>query len=371
MRIYTPDAVRAAENYLINERGVSGLGLMKKAAYETYKASQSLLAEASTVCVLCGKGNNAGDGYELARLLHNDGYNVVCIRVFGEAPCTDIAKECHDEYIKAGGVYIDAGDEALKKIVRSDVIYDAVFGIGFKGFIEDNSFIYSMFDVVNRLPAKRIALDVPSGVNSYDGSIGNIAFEAELTLTVSVIKSGMLSYPAKKFCNEIRVLDIGINESVIASFEERYFVVPDDEYVMSSLPRREIDSNKGDFGKLLCICGSENMTGAAVMAVGAALRSGAGLVTLASEKNVTDVVKLKYPEPIYRNLDFENESSPERLLEDINSYSAVLVGCGLGQSAKKKHFVESIIKKYKGTLIIDADGINLISNNINILKEAV
>ncbi len=369
MNIFSPDAVKRAEDYLINERGTSGLGLMKKAAFGMYSHVRSLLGHGSSVCVLCGKGNNAGDGYELARLLLEEGFNVMCVRAFGEAPCTEIAFECYNGYISAGGKVIDETDKALRAIAVSDVVIDAVFGIGFRGQIEKDSILYKMFDVANKNFGTRIALDVPSGVNGTDGSVGNIALRADITLTVSVIKTGMLSYPAKKYCGEIRIIDIGIQEQVIEGFGGVTYI-PDDEYVREALPKREVDSNKGDFGKLLCICGSENMTGAAVLAVGAALRSGVGLVTLASEKSVTDVVKCRYPEPIYRNLDFNDESTVKTLLDDINVYSAVLIGCGFSKSHAKRLFLEELIKRYSGRLIIDADGINMLSDNINILKEA-
>ena len=370
MKVYTPEAVRKAERYLIDELGTSALGLMKKAAAEMYRLSAGMINDAGSVCVLCGKGNNAGDGYELARLIHTSGRRVSCVRVFSQAPCTDIALLCHNDYINSGGTVTDDAGEALKLISGADLIIDAVFGIGFGGCIEKESALYRMLEVANNSSAKKVALDVPSGVNSFDGSIGNIAFMSELTLTVSVVKTGMLSYPAKKYCGMIEALDIGIPESIINKFEKDEFIIPDDAYIGEALPKRDPESNKGDFGKLLCICGSENMTGAAVMSVGAALRSGAGLVTLASEKSVTDVVKVKYAEPIYRSLDFSDIQTQKALECDLNTYSAVLIGCGLGKSEKKKHFVENVIKTYTGVLVIDADGINMISDNINILKEA-
>ena len=371
MKVYTPEAVRKAERYMIDELGTSSIGLMKKAAWGMYRLSEDIINDAGTVCVLCGKGNNAGDGYELARLILEEGKNVICVRVFSEAPFTDVAEICHNDYKAAGGVFADTKDDTLKIISKSDVIIDAVFGIGFRGCIEKESSLYRMLEVANRSSAKRIALDVPSGVNSYDGSVGGIAFNADITLTVNGVKTGMLSYPAKKYCGRIETVDIGIPENIIKKFEEEEFIVPDDSFISETLPKREVDSNKGDFGKLLCVCGCEQMTGAALMSVGAALRSGAGLVTLASEKAVSDVVKLKYPEPIYRNLDFHDAQTVKSLMDDLKSYSAVLIGCGLGKGEKKKHFIESVIKSYTGVLVLDADGINLISDNINILKEAV
>lgn len=370
MRIYTPDAVRAAEQYMIEYNGCTDISLMKRAAEEIYYAIEKELSKAFCVCVLCGKGNNSGDGYELARIIRQKGIKVCCVRVFGEAPCTYAAEICHDYYLSDGGIVVDEPEACFKAIATSDVVIDAMFGIGFRGRIESDSMLYKMISAVNCSAAKKIALDVPSGINAYDGSIGGIAFAADITISVGVLKTGMLSYPAKKYCGVIRLAEIGLVDVLVSSFEQEHFVVADDEYVREALPLRAEESNKDDFGKLLCICGSENMPGAAVMAVGSALRGGAGLVTLASEKSVIDVVKIKYPEPIYSPVDFDDEDSVKSLLNNINNYSAVLIGCGFGNSENKKKLTEQIIKTYKGRLIIDADGINVISDNINILEEA-
>lgn len=369
MKVYAPEAVDAAERYLINEKGISSLRLMKAAAYGMYVRVKDTVEKECGICVLCGKGNNSGDGYELARLLYADGYEVICVRVFSGAPSTDIAHICYDGFVQAGGKIIDGNEEALRSIASSDVIIDAVFGIGFKGIIEKESFLYRIFALVNGLVAKKIAIDVPSGVNSSDGSVENIAFCAHETFAVSVIKTGMISYPAKKYCGKVSVIDIGIHENIIERFGNAC-TVPDDLYIKSVLPERKEDSHKGDFGKLLCICGSENMTGAAVMSVSAALRAGAGLVTLASGKSVTDVVKLVCYEAIYKTTDFEDDGEVYALLQSVNDYDSVLIGCGFGTGEKKRYLIEEIIKNYCGRLIIDADGINLISCNIDVLREA-
>lgn len=370
MRAYTPKAVRDAEAYIIQKRGHSAIGLMKKAANEMFDAGKDTFLGASHICILCGKGNNAGDGYELARILKSLGKDTSCVRVFGQEPTTDIARLCYDEYLEMGGRITDVGESALKEIVRADVIVDAIFGIGYNGSIDTDSFLYKLIDVANNTSAMRIALDVPSGVNSDDGSVNGIAFMADVTLTVNVIKPGMLSYPGKRYCGNIKTIDIGIPQSTIDGFEEKCFIIPDDDYIKGCLKPKDAESNKGDFGKLLCICGCETMTGAGVMSVGAALRSGVGLVCLASEKSVIDIVKIKHSEPIYEFLNLNNDHEISAFTEKLNGYSAILVGCGLGKDEKKKRLVMSLINNYNGRLIIDADGINLISDNIDILKEA-
>ena len=368
MNAYTPEAIRGAEKYLFENNRAKPLELMKMAASGMYEAVSYKLKKFDVICVLCGKGNNAGDGYELARILRAQGHNVLCISVFGTAPATDIAKDRHDAFLAEGG-RIETDFKAAKRVLTcADIIIDAIFGIGFSGVIEQSSVIYKLIDTANYARGYKIALDVPSGIRSGDGSVGNIAFIANETLTVSEYKIGMLSYPARAFCGLVEKIDIGIPVDLLDRFEKRH-IVPDDKYVYSVLPKRQEISNKGDFGRLLCMCGSSNMTGAAVLSVGAALRAGTGLVTLVSEESVCDSVKHRLLEPIYKNIDYENYKK-EDLIYELHKSSAVLVGCGLGISDSKKKLLYDIIRNAPCQLVIDADGINMLADNINILKEA-
>ncbi len=330
------------------------------------KSIRDRLHPTDAVCVLCGKGNNAGDGYELARILRKSGYNVACISVFAAPPKTETALKCYQAYQAEKGSIENDPKKAKRMLEMADVIVDAVFGIGFEGVIERDSTLFSLLDTANLARAYRIALDIPSGVHGEDGSVGGIAFIADKTLTVTAFKLGMFSYPGRAFCGEVEVMDIGIPQTLLDSFGQNGFV-PDDTYVSLVLPKRGIMSNKGDFGKLLCVCGSEYMTGAACLSVQAALRSGAGLVTLAACPDVIQTVRSRFFEPIYRPLDFR---TPLPIIESLPNYSAVLFGCGIGRSADKRAFLEALIRNAESRLIIDADGINLLSEHIDVLKEA-
>ena len=369
MKAYLPGVISDAEKVLFEKREADPLDLMKKAAAEVYKNISDLLRRFDAITVLCGKGNNAGDGYELARLLKRDGFNVCCIAALGVMPATDIAKDRYDAFVEAGGK-VEYDENAAKDIIAmSDVIFDAVFGIGFKGSIEKGSALYELIDTANRSRGKRIAIDVPSGINPSDGSVGGAAFLADTTVTITAVKAGMLSYPAKLFCGNIETADIGISSELLDSYENPC-VVPDDRYVKRVLRKRSAVSNKGDYGKLLCVCGSEYMKGAAVLSTGAALRAGTGLVTLASEESVIRCAQSHLLEPIYIPLNLEDERETDTFLQSVSKYSSILIGCGLGQSEKKRKALEYIIKNVDAQLIIDADGINMLADNINVLKEA-
>ena len=179
MNAYTPDAVRQAEKYLFENNKAKPLELMKMAAQRMYEAVSHKLKRFDVVCVLCGKGNNAGDGYELARILRSKGHNVLCISMFGTPPATDIAKDRYDAFLAEGGK-IESDFKSVKRVLTcADVIIDSIFGIGFTGVIEQDSVIYKLIDTANYARGYKIALDVPSGIRSSDGSVGNIAFVAD------------------------------------------------------------------------------------------------------------------------------------------------------------------------------------------------
>ncbi len=371
MKTYTPQIMQKAEQYLFEQKGASPLALMQKAAASVFFAVRSRLRPYDTIAVLCGKGNNAGDGYEAARLMRKDGKNVICIDVLGGEPTVEPALTCYNAYIAEGGKVVSDPKTALKKIAFSTVIFDAVFGIGFRGVIEKDSFLHKCIDAANLSGAFRVAVDVPSGVRSADGSVGGIAFAADLTVTVTALKIGMLSYPARFFCGRTEVVDIGVPPEVLNFYkEENPGFAPDDDYVAQALPMRPEISNKGDFGKLACVCGSENMTGAAVLSVGAALRAGAGLVTLASEKSVIECVRGIYPEPIYAPLDWKDNGKLISFASSLSKYNTVLIGCGLDKEPIKADFLEMVLQKASAQLVLDADGINMLCPFIDIVREA-
>lgn len=370
MRAYSPNTVRLAEKYAFDNSLATPLGLMKRAASEMSRVVCGETSKNARVTILCGKGNNAGDGYELADILLKNGHTVVCADVFDTRPTTDIALACHDGFVADGGHIASDIDEIIENITNSDVLIDAIFGIGFKGAVENGSRAENIIKTANNNAfARKIALDVPSGVDSENGSVAGVAFCAEITVTVTAVKIGMLSYPARSFCGKIVAVDIGLADEILAKFDDGCFCV-DEADSKKLIPERAVDSNKGDFGKLLCVCGSENMPGAAAMAVGSALRSGVGLVTLAAEKSASDIVKFRFCEPIYRNIDWNDTACVDGLLADTEKYTAILVGCGLGKSEIKRDFLFRLIKNCSGQIIIDADGINMLSENINILREA-
>lgn len=366
MYTISPETVKFADRLAVSKYNIQELTLMKNAARGCFDCIYNILRKSDRIVILCGKGNNGGDGYELARILKKEGFDVSAINVFDCEPSTETAAAVYTA-CKQEEVIILSSDKWKDSLSTATVIIDAIFGVGFYGKLEEGTFIYELIGFCNERNCTRIAIDTPSGINSADGSCDGIAFKADLTTTISFTKTGMLSYPARSFCGEITVVYIGFPKELCDEIPKDAFV-PDDEYVKRILPERKADSHKGSFGRLLMYCGSPEMTGAAVLCANAALRSGAGLVNIARDKETIRILQTHLTEPVFSPLS-ENNCEKE-VLSLCEKATAVVIGCGMGKDEKDKNVLYSIIKNASCPLIIDADGINLLCENKLILKEA-
>ena len=361
-----PETTSYADSLCVQQYGISFLTLMKNAAKSCYDYIYPLISAEDKIVILCGKGNNGGDGYELATLLKKGWFNVTVINVFDCLPNSEAARTVFDECLKSG-VDITAFCEWKSVFQKATVIIDALFGVGFHGNIDKESAIGEMLDFCNTTSCIRIAIDTPSGINSADGRTGSVVFKANFTITMAFIKTGMLSYPAREYCGKILIADIGYPENLCDKIEKHALVV-DDDYFNSVIPKSKSDSHKGNFGRLLMYCGSPNMTGAAVLAASAALRSGAGLVNIARDKETIKILQNHLVEPIFSVIP-EGREIP--VLDELSKKaSSFLIGCGMGQSEIDKNVLFHFIKNAQCNLIIDADGINLLCENKLILREA-
>ena len=366
MYTISPETVKYADNLAASKYKIPTLVLMKNAAKGCFNAICPHLSHSDRIVILCGKGNNGGDGYALATMLKKLWFKVRVINVFDCEPATETAKTVYHE-CKENGVIILPSDEWENALTSASVIIDAIFGVGFYGKIEEESKLGKIISLCNEKDCLKIAVDTPSGINSGDGRCEGLAFCADLTVTMADIKTGMLSYPARAFCGKIQVSDIGFPKELCKEIPTDA-LIPDDEYLKETLPERKADSHKGSFGRLLMYCASAEMTGAAVLCANAALRSGVGLLNIARDKETIKMLQTRLTEPIFSILSEENAEN--EVLSLCEKASAIVIGCGMGKDEKDKNILYSIIKSAFCTLIIDADGINLLSENKLILKEA-
>lgn len=322
----------------------SSLALMENAAKALCDCCLSF--NKNSFVVLCGGGNNGGDGICLSSLLAKKGKRVTVI-LLSETQSRD--SEYYLEKLEKSVekfVFSPETEEKAKELLsQSDVAVDCLFGTGFHGSLPENA--KKLLSYIN-IPT--VACDLPSGISSDTGEVAAGAHKACKTVTFAAKKPCHFLFPAKDLCGDITVADIGISDEIIK--ENGVFAeIITEKTVSAFVPERPENSNKGTFGTLLSVCGSENMPGAALLALRGAMSSGVGLCIAKSPEKVKNILCTAVPEAIYG----ETSRNP----------SAILVGCGL---TKDKEAVMSVIDRGLPTLF-DADAINVIAENGDILKK--
>ncbi len=378
MNILTTLQMKMAESEA-NKNGTSYLRLMEnagsacaRAIREEYEVTED---KPKKITVVCGRGNNGGDGYVIARKFSEMGCQVSVIMA-GGTPITEHAKEMFSrvEQMPVNMITFDTNkSSALDALLKADIIVEAVFGIGLTRDVTD---IYAeLFRYINSSSAKRVCIDVPGGLNTDTGAIMGEVINADLTVAVCSAKPCHILLPGSKYCGKVKVVSIGITEEEKRASGDAYCASIDIETVKGIIKKRNPISNKGDYGHVLSICGSRNMAGAAVLAAMGAVRGGAGLVTAAFPECAYPAIASKLTSPLLLptkcNTDgtFSSQAIDE-IKVAMSKASAILIGCGLGVNNQTAKLLYEVIKNSKVPLIIDADGINILSHNINVLKEA-
>ena len=352
------------------ERGTTFAQLMEKAGaacadiiFEEY------CKEKPDVLVISGKGKNGGDGFVIARHLTGKGCGVKVFLPCGkpsEGISADNMKLFDEERI------IDGGDYA-SHINEAEVIVDAVYGTGFRGELDKNC--AELAKAVNESGKTVVSIDIPSGAECDTAAVKGEAFRADMTIAISALKPVHVLKQAKPFCGRKKTADIGITAEDIENAQGRLFFTYNDEDILNLLPERPEISNKGTFGNALCIAGSRDMPGAAKMASLGALRSGAGLVTLAFPDAAYSAIapsvteQVMFPCPSSADGAFSADSAAA-LIKKSASCTACLVGCGMGTGAGTSETVNALINRITIPLVIDADALNCLSKNPALLKNA-
>lgn len=345
-----------------------------------------------SVAVLCGHGNNGGDGFAAARKLHDNGAKVRIILVDGD-PRTDDAIDMFGRAERAGVKFISCpetaaadGDEddeenseILKReelikryIIEADLIIDAVYGIGYHGDMPEH--VAKVLKIAGMSEAPVLAVDIPSGISADTGSCAECCVKATYTVTFTAMKPAHIIYPSTKYCGTVLVAQIGIAEKSIDETEKKLFDIDYHSVKLCFQPRNS-DTHKGDYGKLLVICGSVGMAGAAVLSCKAAIHSGAGLVRAVIPEGIYPIVGTQSIESVYTVCKGNDDGtltaeSCDKIGQLLEKCDACLIGCGMGINDDTKAIVEYVIKNSKSPLIVDADALSIISDNIQLLCEA-
>ncbi len=364
MKLVLSSMIPMIDAFCADKLGVPVLELMRKSGKAVADAVRARVQTGGNIVVLAGKGNNGGDGYAAAVDLMDE-YSLTAVDIFSAGQKSDEGKEFLSLYANKGGQIISFnGLDSVKSLLDSaDCVIDAVFGIGFAG--EMPEFLRALAVYVRSLVGvHKIAIDVPLGVNPDNGSVSDYAISSTATVALSFIKPGIVSYPARSFVGEIIYCDLGIpRDKILENFELRHHMI-DHNWVMKNMPKREENSNKGTFGKLLVITGSERYRGAAHLSLEAALRSGVGLVTYLGAPSVVSELSMKYPEVIYKKKALGDSLTDDDIAEICalsSSHSATLIGSGSDNTAGLGRLTLALLATEGSPLILDADAINALS----------
>lgn len=374
MKILTADKIKELEQRA-DESGISYLRLMENAGAACAKVIRKRFSQTDkrNVIVVCGKGKNGGDGFVTARKLCENGYSVRVLFAAGR-PVAEDSVEMLSRILEMDisfQNYDDDKAEAERSIVSADIIVDAIFGTGFKGAADEK--FSRIFKVMSQSGGYVVSIDLPSGMQADKNTADGEIVRADLTIAITALKSSLVYYPSAEFAGEVTVVPIGIPEELLNSYDGMYTMSSDD--IKANFTKRREDSNKGDYGKGLIIAGSYEMPGAAVLASSAAVESGAGLVKLAFPDKAYSAVASACPEKVlvpllsnrFGRISSQNE---KRISDELKNCDAVLLGCGLGVDYDTTSICEFVLSNSEVPVIIDADGINALKDNINIIKNS-
>lgn len=350
---------RFVDKYTIEQMKVPSLVLMERASYAVaMKVAEVAVAFGRNVRIaaVCGCGNNGADGIAMARILTWQGLPVDIIIAGNEEHATE-------EFItqKEIAVRSDMSFCNLSAISEYDILVDAIFGTGLSRNVEGRyaDIVGAMNDGNNYI----VSVDIPSGVDSATGGILNCAIKADSTVTFGYHKTGMLLYPGKEYSGEVTVADIGLCPLAVNEINPARYFIPED---VRRIPERKTYSNKGTYLRTLVIAGSEDMSGAAYLSGAAAYRCGVGLVEILSHKANSDVLKKLLPESIITSYDVNN--AIDKLRAGMERADIIILGPGLSKSETAVNIVRYVLENTDKPLIIDADGLNIISDDVEMLK---
>ena len=379
MKIATAAEMREVDAKAIGQYKIPGIVLMENAGSAVARETQSLLGHTGgkNVCVFAGKGNNGGDGFVAARHLHNQGARLK-VFLIGAAK-EDIAGDARInlDIMEAMGIEVNevTGERDWDKlevaVLCSDCVIDALLGTGFYGELQP-SFLRAV-QLINRSGKPVLAIDIPSGVEADTGQVRTVAIRASRTVTLGLYKPGLLLHPGAGHAGLITVADIGIPAALLTDEAIRQNRIERTQ-VRGLLPVRAADVHKGMAGRVLVVAGSRGLTGAAALTSQAALRGGAGLVTLAVPEKLHDLMEIKLTEVMTRPLAGDDGghlelSSVEEILALSGQANVLAIGPGLGSGTETAEAVREIIRRAQVPLVIDADALNALAGHTELLQE--
>ena len=352
--VVTPQQAKEIDKYMIEELSIPSILLMEQAASALASEAESYCTRSEQIIVVCGKGNNGGDGLAAARILMIHGDNVHCI--VADEPSTPDAKANAALLQKLGIIEPASFDiDIISKYENASLIIDALFGTGLKS--SPKGIYKKLIDDMNRHSAKVISADIPSGIFGNTGK-GEIAVYADTTIAFQYPKPGHFLFPGREHTGTLKVAKIGISGTIKPSNT----IYIDD----CSLPERKKNTNKGNYGKLGIIAGSKGMSGAAVMSAKAAIASGCGLTRVGCIEYTANIIQCSVPEATVKIIGDEYIDEAKAL---SFADSALAIGPGLGTDEHIERMLRALLP-LEYPKVIDADALNVIADKNDLLLSA-
>lgn len=345
--LVTGEEMRRFDRNTIEKIGIPAMVLMERAALAALeKVERHCVKQSGHVLIMAGVGNNGGDGLALARLLKEKNFDV-------EIWCVGELSKASEQWAQQRRILESYEVVFVTQPRREEytVMIDALFGVGLSR--EITGVCREAVELFGRLSGYKIALDLPSGVDSDTGKIWGSAVHVDETVTFGFRKRGLAMYPGCEYAGKVTVVDIGITQ--VSFLGALPGMVLCDEHARELLPERQPDGNKGTFGKVLLIAGSLNMAGAAVLAARACYRIGAGMVKIITPEENRVIIQETIPEALL--------GTPADLENSLEWADVIALGPGIGKSNEAARCLEVVLKKSKKPLLIDADGLNLLAES--------
>lgn len=365
MRLVFGSEMRKIDQAAEKKYGIPSIILMENAGIGVCNVIEEYfpIVNNLNVLVICGKGNNGGDGFVIARHLANNGAKVSVVLLGKKNEIKGDAKTNLQIFEKSYFKIIEINRitqlKSLATKFNPDIMVDAIFGTGFAG--KPKGIYEQVIKFINQIQAFKIAVDIASGVIADDGSVQGDAVQADATVTMGFMKRGHILFPGRTYSGDVWIADIGIPTEKIDS-EGNTFLI-DSDLVRKILPKRLAQGHKGTFGTALILAGSRGYSGAAALTSLSALRSGAGLVKLGVpeaiinpiEKKVTEAVKFALPQTEAKTFAL---AGLKRILELVKTSDVLAIGPGITTNLETKKLELQILEKVRIPMVIDADGIN-------------
>ncbi|ADL51224.1 bifunctional ADP-dependent NAD(P)H-hydrate dehydratase/NAD(P)H-hydrate epimerase [Clostridium cellulovorans] len=365
MRIGTSKMTGEVDKACVDKLEIPLMVLMENAALKVVKHLE--IDKYSSYVVVCATGNNGGDGLAAARHLSALGKKVEIFVVLNDNRNMSECFKANYNILKNMGTVINevTSIESLQKlkasILDSEVTIDAIFGTGLNREVQ--WLFKQAITIVTDYSNYIVSIDIPSGMNGDNGNILGICVRAHKTICFEFYKRGFLNYGTEEFTGEIIVEPIGISQNILDQFHNNEFILEKADVINNIKPRQK-QGHKGTYGRTLILAGSEGFSGAAYLATQSAVRTGSGLVTLCCNSKIQDILSCKLSEAM--TISYENK---EKLLELLRVSTAVAIGPGLGNNQETLELLELVLEESKGPIIIDADGLNVLSTNLQLLKK--